>query len=38
VDGTIPGGPAPVGVAFAPDSRYVAVNFGGPVELWEHRR
>lgn len=38
MDHTILGWPAPVGIAVTPEGRYVAVNFGGPVELWEHRR
>lgn len=28
---------APVAVAMSPDGRYLAVNFGGPLELWERR-
>lgn len=36
--GVMHGRPAAVGIAVAPDGRYVAVNFGGPVELWERRR
>ena len=32
---TIHGWPAPVGTAVSPDGQYIAVNFGGPVELWK---
>ena len=38
MDEAVHGWPAPVGVAVGPDGRHVAVNFGGPVELWERRR
>lgn len=30
--------PAPVGIALTRSGRYLAVNFGGPIELWERRQ
>jgi WD40 repeat protein len=37
MDKTIPGTPASVGTAVTADGRFIAVNYGGPVELWERK-